>query len=156
MQIEQTALFAAPLHPTWNAWLSPGELTRWFAPKANIEPALGGAYELFFNPADPAHDSTIGCRITKLEPHAELAFTWKGPSPLAAVMNQDEERLTRVHITFQAEGEQTRVTLLHTGWGEGPEWERAREWHVKAWEMMLQSLRRHLANGGAKRCPCCS
>jgi hypothetical protein len=39
-------------------------LESWLTTKAEVEPNLGGKYELFWNPTDRENDSTVGCRIT--------------------------------------------------------------------------------------------
>ncbi|WP_409995163.1 SRPBCC domain-containing protein [Brevibacillus brevis] len=36
----------------WWAWTRKERLVQWFAPDATIEPYLGGAYELYFHPAN--------------------------------------------------------------------------------------------------------
>lgn len=151
--IEKRVRVQASPERTWQAWVYAGELTQWLCVEANVERQEGGAYELFWNPKDHSIDSTIGCKVLTYDEPRLLAFTWKGPKELAAVMNGDESRLTRVRVTFRPEGEQTEVTLQHTGWGEGPDWERARQWHVTAWEMAFKELTKHLAGGGAQ--PCC-
>lgn len=153
MSIRQTVVVEASPERTWQAWVYPGELTRWFAPGAYVERRVGGLFELYFNPADHDVDSTRGCRILTYDEPLELAFTWKGPKELAAVMNGDEARLTRVRVWLRPAGEQTEVVLEHTGWGEGADWEQARQWHVRAWEMVLGGLKKHLSGGGAA--PCC-
>ena len=63
-------------------------LEKWLAVKADVEPVVGGKYELFWNPAEPAFDSTVGCRVTALEPGKLLAFEWKGPKQYSTFMNE--------------------------------------------------------------------
>ena len=74
----------APLERVWQALVDPAQARTWFAAKANIDPELGGAYELFWRPDTPESQSTIGCRITAIAPCRYLAFTWRGPDELAA------------------------------------------------------------------------
>lgn len=153
MTVSQTIRTDATLERTWQAWVYPAELTRWFAPGAAVERRVGGAYELFFDPAHPEQNSTKGCRLLTYEEPTELVFTWKGPDEFAQVMNQDDSRLTQVRVRLRQAGEGTEVQVEHTGWGEGPDWEQARQWHVGAWDMVLKQLQEHLAGGGAA--PCC-
>lgn len=68
------------LERAWQAWTEPGELTRWLTLKARVEPRLGGAYELFWEPEHPERNSTIGCRISNYSRPSLLAFQWKGPA----------------------------------------------------------------------------
>lgn len=129
----------APLEKVWEAWTDDEIIVKWFSPHANIEPELGGAYELFFDPEDHSHMSTIGCRVTRVEPMKKLFFQWKGPDQYAEFMNYPEP-VTSVEVTFKESCGKTKVTMKHLGWGEGDEWAEACDWHVKAWEGVLDSL----------------
>jgi hypothetical protein len=80
----------APPERVWAALVDPSQAGTWFAAKANIVPELGGAYELFWLPDTPDHQSTIGCRITAIAPPRHLAFTWRGPDELSAIMNDGD------------------------------------------------------------------
>jgi uncharacterized protein YndB with AHSA1/START domain len=129
----------APLDLVWLAWTETERITEWFAPAANIVPVEEGAYELFFDPVEHTHMSTIGCVITAIEPMERLVFTWKGPDQFAQLMNEPVPA-TSVEVTFQMEKDRTRVLVEHSGWGNGYSWNEAWEWHNKAWEEVLQSL----------------
>jgi uncharacterized protein YndB with AHSA1/START domain len=61
----------------WAALVGPSQAGTWFAAKACMVAELGGAYELFWQPDTPGHQSTIGCRITAIAPGRYLAFTWR-------------------------------------------------------------------------------
>ncbi|HNV68481.1 MAG TPA: hypothetical protein PKO06_02205, partial [Candidatus Ozemobacteraceae bacterium] len=54
-------------------------LESWLAPKANVAPQVGGAYELFWDLNDLENDSTIGCCLTGFEPKRFLSFEWRSP-----------------------------------------------------------------------------
>ncbi|UCH57813.1 MAG: SRPBCC domain-containing protein [Candidatus Bathyarchaeota archaeon] len=136
----------APIDLVWSAWTEPERITVWFAPEANIEARSGGPFELFFDPDDHSHECTKGCVFTLVEPKCMLGFNWKGPSMFADLMN-DIEPLTSVEVTFHDEGEATRVIVEHSGWGEGKDWAEAREWHRRAWEGVLTSLKSALESG---------
>ena len=129
----------APMDLVWWAWTETERITEWFAPAANIVPVEGGAYEFFFDPADHTHMSTIGCVITAIEATERLGFIWKGPDRFAQLMNAPVPA-TSVEVTFKKEKGGTRVQVEHSGWGDGDDWNEAREWHSKAWEGALQSL----------------
>ncbi len=127
-----------------------GELEKWLAAKADVEPRLGGKYELFWNPDEPEFDSTVGCRITALEPGKLLAFEWKGPKQYSDFMNECEP-LTHVTVAFVPCGDAsqpcTEVHLVHTGWRAAPEWEEARQWFVRNWEGAFAALEKQLEGG---------
>ena len=142
----------APFDLVWRAWTEPDRITSWFAPEANVEAKPGGAFELFFGPADYSQECTRGCVFTAVEPMRRLGFTWKGPSQFADLMN-DIEPLTSVYVTFHEGNGVTRVVVVHNGWGDGEEWTEAREWHRRAWKGVLVSLRSTLESREGK--PCC-
>jgi uncharacterized protein YndB with AHSA1/START domain len=132
----------ASLIKTWEAWTDGEKVVKWFSPEANIEPDVGGAYELFFDPNDHSHMSTIGCVITLIETMKRLFFQWKGPDQFADIMNNPPK--TKVEVTFQREGDATLVNVKHLGWGIGVSWDEARAWHVRAWKDVLDSLGEYL------------
>lgn len=136
----------------WWAWTLCDRVAQWFAPSANVEAKLDGAYELFFIPNNPDQMSTKGCKITQFDPQTKLSFTWKGPDDFASLMNHDEA-LTTVQVTLSEEGEEcTKVTIEHTGWGDGPEWEKAIAWHQMAWNQVLNSLKSSIESGLGELC----
>ena len=127
----------------WQAWTDSKLITNWFSPEANIEPRVGGAYELFFDPSKHEHESTIGCKIIEIKPHEYLSFQWKGPGQFIDIMNQPDP-LTHVHVEFKKNGSSTDVRVVHDGWKPGAEWDEAKAWHKKAWEQVLSDLEKYI------------
>lgn len=116
------------------------KLESWFSHRADVEPTLGGRYELFWNsPPSPPNKGTIGCKVTAIEPNKLLAFQWKGPDMFADFMN-DEESLTHVVVAFLPSEYGTEVHVVHSGWGNTPEWDEAREWFDDSWNNLLDNL----------------
>lgn len=134
----------------WFAWTQTDRIVKWFAPDANIEARVGGAFELFFDPTNHDHLCTKGCTITLLEPMERLGFTWRGPDEFD-IMNH-EDSLTSVLVTLSEDNGVTRVLVEHTGWGQGSEWEKARAWHQMAWNQVLGSLKSALESGEGELC----
>ena len=133
----------APVERVWQAWTVSDEVARWFAEQANVVAERGGPYELFWEPAHPERNSTLGCRITILQPQAWLGFTWRGPALYDEVMNENASPPpppTHVRVGFAAAGEQTAVRILHSGWGSGPGWSQARTWHIRSWDAVCSNL----------------
>ena len=116
-------------------------LESWLASVVEVEPVIGWSYQLFWNPDDLENDSTIGCRITAFCPDRLLAFEWKSPRQFTHFAN-GVDPLTHVSVMFFDKEGQTEVHLLHSGWRSSPEWEEARIWQEKAWNMALESLRK--------------
>jgi len=125
---------------SWKFWASSESLENWLTTKANIEPNVGGAYELFWDPSNLKDNSTLGCKITAFEPGKRLAFQWRGPVPFADLMNV-EPLPTWVVVTFESVSPtQTLVKFRHGGWGEGSRWEAAKRWQMDAWAGAFKKL----------------
>lgn len=120
-------------------------LQSWLTVIADVEPIVGGKYELFWNPEEKAHDSTIGCKITAVELGKFLAFEWKGPKQYEYFMNKADP-LTHVVVFFlpcsggDSQTPCTEVHLIHSGWRSSEEWEEARLWFKKAWDVAFENL----------------
>lgn len=115
----------------------------WLAPMAEIEPFPGGKYELFWDPGDRGINSTIGCKMTAIEPDKFLSFEWKGPTQYQHFMNEADP-LTYVVVFFTPCDDQpspcTEAHLIHSGWRSSAEWEEAREWFERAWGAAFEEL----------------
>jgi uncharacterized protein YndB with AHSA1/START domain len=120
------------------------DLQSWLTNLAEVEPEVGGKYELFWDLADWENASTIGCKITAIEPNKFLSFEWKGPPQFKYFMNSADP-LTHVTVFFIPCDEIftpcTDVYLIHSGWRSTPAWEEARQWHVRTWEDAFTNLR---------------
>lgn len=145
--IEMNRHFAAPPETVWKALVDPAQVGEWFAASANVVPELGGAYELFWLPDAPEHQSTIGCRITAIAPYRYLAFTWRGPDELSALMNEGDPPPPPTHVTISltATPAGTDLRLRHVGFGESDDWPHAVAWHERAWRTCLNNLEALLA-----------
>ncbi len=121
-----------------------GELLQlWLAPGAEVEAAVGGKYELFWEPDNKENNSTLGCRITALEADRFLSFEWKGPVQFKHFMNCTDP-LTHVVVFFipGSDGSTgwTDVHLIHTGWRSTDSWEEARQWFEVSWRSAFTEL----------------
>ncbi len=120
-------------------------LESWLTVKADVEPYVGGKYELFWEPDTPEDNSTIGCKILAIVKPNYLNFEWKGPKHYKHFMN-DAQPLTNVTVIFTAKANQTMVTLIHTGWRGTSDWEEARQYFINAWKGAFKQLE-ELVNG---------
>lgn len=140
--ITQSARLHCTIERAFAMFTQNEQLQTWLTRSANVEPVVGGSYELFWDLDDPETNSTLGCKITALEPDALLAFEWKGP-PAFRFMNEVDP-LTHVAVFFAPCSEVltpcTDVYLLHSGWGSSAEWEEARVYFVRAWENTFAEL----------------
>lgn len=138
--IDIQILIARPVDKVFEAWVKPELLEQWLARKARVEPAAGGAYELFWDPANPGVNSTQGCTISSIVPNTELSFNWKGPEPYSEVMGDG----TRVFLRLEPQAGGTLLRFVHTGWGKGARWQEARLWQANAWKQAIENLKNFL------------
>jgi len=118
-------------------------LQAWLVPVAEVEPTLGGRYELFWEPTDRENNSTLGCRITAIVSNQLLAFEWRSPKQFKHFANQADP-LTHVVVCFVSSPSGTEVHLLHSGWRSSAEWEAARVWQEQAWRGAFADLERQV------------
>jgi uncharacterized protein YndB with AHSA1/START domain len=85
-------------------------------------------------------------RVLAVEEEKLLSFTWNAPPHLAEARKQR----TVVFLRFAPEGNSTRLSLSHLGWGEGGEWPKAREYFAKAWPFVLKNLQTRFETGQPK------
>jgi uncharacterized protein YndB with AHSA1/START domain len=116
-------------------------LESWLVTLAEVEPVVGGKYELFWEPDDRENNSTLGCKVTALEPHQLIAFEWRSPKQYKHFAN-NADPLTHVVVSFYPDGEWTTVHLVHSGWRGTSEWEEARQWQDRAWSVAFSELER--------------
>jgi uncharacterized protein YndB with AHSA1/START domain len=122
----------------------PKKLAMWLTEAAEVESKVGGKYELFWEPANRGQNSTLGCRVTAVEPNELLAFEWKSPKQFAAFANTADP-LTHVVVCFVPAGGKTVVHLTHSGWRSTAEWEEARTWQERAWRGALDALEKQVS-----------
>ncbi len=119
-------------------------LEKWLTEVADVEPKIGGKYELFWNPNDMENDSTTDCKILAIASSTFICFEWKGPKQFKHFMNNIRP-LTNVVVFFIPNTEGTDVHLLHTGWRDTAKWEEARQWFDKAWSTAFARLQNHVS-----------
>ncbi len=108
--------------------------------QATVELAIGGSFELLFAIDNPPGDQgSEGCQILAYVPGESLSFSWNAPPMLAAIRGLH----TWVVITLRAQGNGTQVRLVHTGFGEGPDWDEDRAYFETAWANVLVALALH-------------
>ena len=123
-------------------------LEKWLTEEADVDPKLGGKFELFWEPKNKQVNSTIGCKITGIERNKFISFDWKGPVEFKSFMNFTDP-LTHVIVFFsqnKEDLENTIIHLFHTGWRKDSKWEKSREYFEKAWLKALESLKEKIKN----------
>ncbi len=118
-------------------------LESWLVNVAEVEPVVGGKYELFWEPDDRENNSTIGCRVTAIEPDKFISFEWRSPKQYKHFAN-NADPLTHAVVFFVLAGVNTEIHLIHSGWRSSAEWEEARQWQDRAWGVAFKELERQV------------
>jgi len=140
--------FNCGVHEAFNFFTNNEKLESWLPEKAEVEPKVGGKYELFWDPKNREINSTIGCKITSIEKDKFVSFEWKGPEIFQSFMNFCDP-LTHVVVAFYSSSEDPKKTslfLFHSGWRNDPEWQKARDYFEKAWLGALTNLKEKLSS----------
>jgi uncharacterized protein YndB with AHSA1/START domain len=135
----------ATVEQLWAAWTTRDGITSFFAPDARIEARVGGAFQIHFDPlAPPGSKGADDMRYLALQPGRMLSFDWNAPPSLPEARQQR----TFVVVRFAPVDEKTtRVTLHHTGWGDGGEWDKAYAYFDRAWGFVLGNLKKRFEHG---------
>jgi len=143
--IDKEVVLVATPEQAWQAWTTREGITSFFAPDAKVEPRVGGAFEVYINPyAEPGLKGGDDMRFLALQPPRMLSFTWNAPPNLPEARQQRTFVVVRIHPVNERE---TRVTLHHTGWGDGGEWDKAYAYFDRAWGNVLGSLKKRFETG---------
>ncbi|HTO51691.1 MAG TPA: SRPBCC domain-containing protein [Burkholderiales bacterium] len=84
--VRVTGTVAASPAEVWRAFTTSDGVQSFFAQKANIQLAVGGPYEIFFNPKDE-RQGTKGLKILSYAPEEMVSFEWNAPPQFPAVCN---------------------------------------------------------------------
>ena len=124
VKVERT--IPAPLDKVFDAWLNPKVPgTPWnLADKLIYDPKVDG---LFWLSMGPAHYG----RFTEITRPSRIQHTWLSPNTSGLE--------SMVTVTFEKEGTETRMTLVHTGL---PDTDGGRS-HDKGWNYFLDKLVGH-------------
>lgn len=127
----------------WRAWTDQASLATWFGRAARVDLRVGGPYEILFlmeNP--PGLQGGEGNTIQSFTPEQSLTFTWNAPPNFGALRSER----TQVCIELADAPTGTTVSLIHDGWGEGPEWKAIHDYFDRAWDHVLAALTSHLSS----------
>jgi hypothetical protein len=94
LQIRKTILVGAGVDAVWTAFTTTSGLATFFAPDSQIEPRLGGRYDLYFAPDAPAGErGSEDCK----------ALMWSPPTPLARSAELHVELRFPPHLSILAD-----------------------------------------------------
>lgn len=141
----------------FDLWASPAGISRFFAPAAVIDPAVGGRYWMIFAPAidsEGASQGTKGAHVLVWDPPRRLSFEWatfvttrvEGVAHPPVVTA--EERYARpypvwVDLLFEPAPGSTRKTTVRLwcrGFETGAKWDEALRYFHRNWALTLGRL----------------
>ncbi len=143
--IDKQVVVNATLDQLWAAWTTREGIVSFFAPDAVIDARVGGAFHIHIDPgAPPGSKGADDMRYMALQPKRMLSFDWNAPPSLPGVRQQR----SFVVLRFEALDERrSRLTLHHTGWGDGGEWDQAYAYFDRAWGNVLANLQKRFDSG---------
>ena len=136
--ISATIEMDAPVSEAWAMWTTEEGLS-FFAPAAEIELEPGGIFEVYFLPDAPAGmRGSEGTHVLGFQTERMLTITWALPPYMPEV----RPHLTPLTIMFEDLGEdRTRVSIEHSGWGRGGQWDDAYAYFEDNWQSVLELMK---------------
>ncbi|MEM6931303.1 MAG: SRPBCC domain-containing protein [Myxococcota bacterium] len=133
--IRQQINIAAPSRAVWNILTSAEGWKRWWAEEARLEARNGGRIVLTVEGEDgePVEERGV---FHEVRPTRKLEIAWDANSPA-------KTKGTRLMFSVARDGDETRVSLIHSGGGILDD-EEARSEMEKEWKSGLKALRSSL------------
>ena len=144
--IRKSVTVSAPIDDVWEAWTTVEGARTFFAPDARIELRPGGAYEIYFNLEEqPGNKGSEGCKVLAYRRPQFLVFSWNAPPEIPALRKSKAK--TRVELQLEESGGKTKVSLTHSGWGKGADWDECFRYFEDAWDLVLSRLKASFESG---------
>jgi len=134
--IELSRTLQASPDRVFRAWTDAEELMRWWTTTAESDVRTGGAFSYGFEFEDASRDHTYTGTYRDVTPGERISFPWQG------ALGE-----TTVDVQLRPAGDGTEVTLVHSGWGSGEQWDEAVELHEQGWGFFLDNLVAYLDRG---------
>ena len=143
--IDKEIIVAAPIDAVWQAWTTSAGIRTFFAPEAEIDARVGGAFHIHMDPlAEPGLKGADDMRFMALQRPTMLSFDWNAPPSQPATRAQRTFVVVRLAAI---DAKSTRVTLHHVGWGDGADWDRTYAYFDRAWSSVLGKLKASFESG---------
>ena len=143
--IDKEVVVPATLDAAWAAWTTREGIISFFAPDAVVDAKVGGPFQIYINPlAEPGMKGADEMRFLAVQPKQMISFDWNAPP------NLPEARAQRTFVIvrfFVIDDKNTRVTIHHTGWGNGGEWDKTFTYFDRAWGNVLGNMKKRFETG---------
>ncbi len=127
-----TTIRATP-EQVYRAFTNGAQLRSWMCDTSYVQGRVGGSFLMAWNFGYHASG-----QFTQLEPAKSLDFTWYG---------NNEAGQSQVRVELTSSDELTTIELVHSGLGEGEEWERTARDLSSGWGKGLEDLKFVLETG---------
>lgn len=119
----------APAERVWKAWADPEKIAGWFVDRATGPVEEGGTFTWFWD----KYGVEVPNQVVRVEPGERLVLKnrW-GPG-----------RPTLLEVILEEEGGRTRVRTVHSGFGEGAEWDDEYHGTHSGWRKALGMLKHY-------------
>ncbi len=150
-QIERTIEIAAPIAKVWKAITEAEELQRWFPIDAEGEAGVGGRLSLKWG---DRFEWRFRVEISVKEKHLRLVYKHQGDftanigDAVHSPASSDKE--LAVDYFLEAKAGKTVLRLVHSGFGEGEDWDQEYDGASRGWTIELRSLKHYLENHDGK------
>ena len=143
--LHKEVVVPATLDQVWQAWTTSEGTRTFFSSSTRVELRLGGAHEIYFLLDQPyGSQGSEECRILSFLPKKMLSFEWNAPPHFGELRNKH----TQVILRFdQITPELVKVTFDQLGWGKGEEWDKLYQYFDKAWDQVLNNLKKRFESG---------
>jgi uncharacterized protein YndB with AHSA1/START domain len=146
-ELRKEVIVPAPRKAVFEMWTTPDAIPKFFFPKADIDLAIGGRYDLYdpnFEPDMHGLKGAQGCRILSYIPDEMLSFDWTFPPSIMTLRSVQAK--THVVLRFdELSPSQTRVRFAQLGWQEGDAWDQGYKYFDAAWTKVMTRLIEHFS-----------
>lgn len=134
----------APIRELFAHLIDEKKISDWLCLKAKIQPKPGGDFFLYWAPndPDPSNDSTHGCKILALEEPYLLNVEWLGNREQKHYMNIADPLTNVTFILYPLKADKTKITIIHSGWQSGSDWDEAYAFFTNAWSSSIDTLKK--------------
>ena len=131
--VKQSVVVLTTPELAFEALTKGSELREWCSDEARAEVRPGGRYEIRWD----SGYRTDG-KFVEVDPPQRATVTWQGT---------EEPGATRVEFTVEPTGGGVAVTVVHSGFGSGPEWDTVVAASEQGWAEGLENLKSTLETG---------